>query len=134
MINQRQLNRAFEFALDLAKKYRSHISIITCVSNQIPDDPSFGKIGIKTTKAMKKSAENAISKLESKLKKSDISFKSEILEVASITEALISYAKLHRVDLIVMGSRGLGGFKKLLLGSVTNSVSQHSKCPILIIK
>ncbi len=107
-------NRAFEFALDLAKKYNSSISIVTCVSNQIPDDPSFGKIGIHTTKAMKKSAEKAISKLESKLKELDMSFKSEILEVVFITDALISYAKSHRVDLIVMGSRGLGGFKKII--------------------
>jgi nucleotide-binding universal stress UspA family protein len=33
-----------------------------------------------------------------------------------------------------MGSRGLGGFKKLLLGSVASGVLQHSKCPVLIVK
>jgi hypothetical protein len=35
---------------------------------------------------------------------------------------------------VIMGSRGLGGFKKLLLGSVASGVTQHSKCPVLIVK
>ena len=57
-----------------------------------------------------------------------------MLEVISITDSLVSYAESHDVDLIVIGSRGLGGFKKLLLGSVASGVSQHSKCPVLIVK
>ncbi|MDE1770674.1 MAG: universal stress protein [Thaumarchaeota archaeon] len=126
--------RAFEYALDLAKKYNSSISIVSCVSIQIPTDPYYGTAYIETTKLMKEDAANSLSKLESILKESKIHFKSEVLEVISITESLISYAESHNVDLIVIGSRGLGGFKKLLLGSVASGVSQHSKCPVLIVK
>lgn len=39
----------------------------------------------------------------------------------------------HDHDLIVMGSRGLGGITGLLLGSVTHKVAQHAKCPVTII-
>jgi len=60
--------------------------------------------------------------------------KAEVLVGVSITDELLSYAESHDVDLIVMGSRGLGGFKKMLLGSVASGVSQHSKSPVLIIK
>ena len=126
--------RAFEYALDLAKKYNSSISIVSCVSIQIPTDPYYGVAYIETTKLLREDASKSILKLESVLKESKISFKSEILEVTSITDSLVSYAESHNVDLIVIGSRGLGGFKKLLLGSVASGVSQHSKCPVLIIK
>ncbi|HJW19057.1 MAG TPA: universal stress protein, partial [Candidatus Nitrosotalea sp.] len=75
-----------------------------------------------------------ITDLEVQLKKSNIPYKIEVLEVRSITDSLVSYAESHSIDLIVMGSRGFGGFKKLLLGSVASGVSQHSKCPVLIVK
>lgn len=126
--------RAFEYALDLAKKYNSSISIVSCVSIQIPTDPYYGAAYIETTKLLKEDASKSILKLESILKESKIAFKSDVLEVTSITDSLVAYAESHNADLIVIGSRGLGGFKKLLLGSVASGVSQHAKCPVLIVK
>ena len=127
-------NRAFEYAVDLAKKYNATISIVLCVVIQVPTDPYFGTAYMETTKLLREDAISSISKLEPRLRESNISFKTEVLEVISITESLISYAESHSVDLIAIGSRGLGGFKKLLLGSVASGVSQHSKCPVLIVK
>ena len=36
-------------------------------------------------------------------------------------------------DMIVLGSRGVGGFSLLLMGSVTSQVAHHANCPILIV-
>jgi nucleotide-binding universal stress UspA family protein len=37
-------------------------------------------------------------------------------------------------DLLVLGSRGTGGFARLTMGSVSNQVSQHAHCPVVIVR
>jgi nucleotide-binding universal stress UspA family protein len=37
-------------------------------------------------------------------------------------------------DLIVMGSRGLGGVRRALMGSVSDSVVRHAHCPVLVVR
>lgn len=47
---------------------------------------------------------------------------------------ITKYAEAHNMDLIIIGNRGLGNVKKLFLGSVSNNVVQHAKCPVLVVK
>lgn len=47
-------------------------------------------------------------------------------------DCILDVAKRESVDLIVIGSRGLGGLKEFFLGSVSNGVLHHAPCPVLI--
>jgi nucleotide-binding universal stress UspA family protein len=53
---------------------------------------------------------------------------------SSTAGAIIDYAEEHHIDLIVIGTRGHSGLKKMMLGSVALVVLTHSHCPVLVIK
>ena len=57
----------------------------------------------------------------------------ELLE-GPAAEAILSVAEARHADLIVMGSRGLGGLRGLLLGSVSHKVLQSAHCPVLVVR
>jgi nucleotide-binding universal stress UspA family protein len=49
-------------------------------------------------------------------------------------EVIIEIANEQQADLIVVGSRGLTGIKRFLLGSVSNKVSHHAPCSVMIVR
>lgn len=51
-----------------------------------------------------------------------------------VAEAIISAAKKHKCDMIVMASHGRKGIKRLLLGSETQHVLTHSHIPVLVLR
>ena len=53
---------------------------------------------------------------------------------SSISESLINYIAEEESDLVVAGTRGLGGFKRMLLGSVSSHLVSHSPCPVLVVR
>ena len=58
-----------------------------------------------------------------------------ILEEGHPSHVIVDVAAEKGYDIIVIGSRGLGGLKKLFLGSVSNSVAQEAKnCCVVIVK
>jgi nucleotide-binding universal stress UspA family protein len=50
------------------------------------------------------------------------------------SEAIIDVAETIKADLIVVGSQGMTGAKRFLLGSVPNRIAHHSPCDVLIVK
>ena len=49
----------------------------------------------------------------------------------SVVEELVNAAK--EADMLVVGSRGAGGFSRLLIGSVSSLVTEHATCPVVVI-
>ena len=51
-----------------------------------------------------------------------------------VSDAIISAARKHKCDLIIMASHGRKGVKRLLLGSETHQVLTHSHIPVLVLR
>jgi nucleotide-binding universal stress UspA family protein len=56
------------------------------------------------------------------------------LEFGRPDTAIIDLAEELGAGLIVMGSRGLGGVRRALLGSISDSVVRHAHCPVLVVR
>ena len=57
-----------------------------------------------------------------------------IRATSSIVEEIIDTAARKNIDLIVIGTRGVGGFKKLLQGSVSSGVVIHAECNVMVVR
>jgi len=127
---------AFKIALDIAKKYDSKLSVIHCIEGGEYRGPWYydSRYSEAVRKKQKKIAKVEIDKLVIQAKKANIPIFSDILIADSTVKELVTYAKSKKIDLVVMGSHGRTGLNKLILGSVTNGISQMVHCPILIVK
>jgi len=56
------------------------------------------------------------------------------LRMGQVDLEILPLAEELGADLIVMGSRGLGGVRRALMGSVCDSVVRHAHCPVLVVR
>ncbi|MNR36447.1 Stress response protein NhaX [compost metagenome] len=71
--------------------------------------------------------------VKSRLEAEGLNATVELLQ-GSPAEVILAYAKEHGADVIVIGSRGLGGIREFVLGSVSHNVVQSARIPVLVVK
>lgn len=127
--------RALDVAISLAKKFGSELTVLgiapvqpVFVSATEPWVPA--EVPESEVKAYREVVDQAVARCES----AGISGVTGVCLEGVITDELISHVEQHPTDLLVMGSRGMSTAKRLLLGSVSDAVSHHVRCPVLIVK
>lgn len=71
--------------------------------------------------------------IRERIEKSGVTGQVEMIQ-GPPAEVILEYANQNGSDLIVIGSRGLGGIREFVLGSVSHNVVQHAKIPVLVVK
>ncbi len=120
--------RALDWALDEARPRQADVEVIHAWR------PSFVSVATRADSANRFAAltRNVVA---TALERADASGPPVPVQVkvrtGSGASVLVEAAK--DADLVVVGSRGLGSFKRLLLGSVSSHVAHHASCPVVVI-
>jgi len=128
--------RAFGFALTLAKNYDASISVISIVQEEIKNSWISGTPGREKGMTERSSTrlENKAGLLKLQAEKFDVRFESAVVTSNSVAETLLTIIREYKIDFVVMGSRGKGMHKEMMLGRISTHVALNSSCPVLLIK
>lgn len=124
-------SKAIDQALMIAEQCQGKLTVL-CAFDPVPTyygEPYF-------TQAIEKNtlwADDVIDRAMERIGKPAIQVESTVMQ-GPAAEAILDVAENRGIDLIVVGVRGLGTLRGALLGSVSQKVAQHSKCPVLIAK
>lgn len=124
---------AIEKAVEIAKKFDSKLTLLTVIG---PDIDTSGMNWVRAQE-IHDEEENKIKDRLTKIKdshKNEIDISVRIIHNPSVVDGILSFAEQNKIDLIVMGSHGRSGFKKLVLGSAAVGVVTKASCPVLITK
>ena len=125
--------RALAWAIDLAKALGSEILAVHVAELLTPSALGLGLAPIDLPDDW---VEDLRSRFENEwsapLKQAGVRYRS-IFETGAPAPTLLAIAREQHPDLIVTGSRGLGGFGELLLGSVSHQLVLHAQLPVVVI-
>ena len=134
---------AAQVATDLAKRYGSELVVLHVIAR-----PSYANVPVFTRitppppssydeyyEYAKKIAKGCVDRIVSRAKNQGVNVRWEIREaVPSTVKGITECAETENADLVVVGTRGLEGFRKLLIGSVSSGVIAHAHCPVLVVR
>ena len=122
-----------KYAIALANQINASIIMLHVIT--VPDFPRYLKSIDVYYEEVKKEVENWFDMIADFWQNKNLKIKTKSVTGAfSVVESIVEVADKENADIIVIGSRGRSQFKKLLLGSVTNGVVTHAKCPLLVVK
>jgi nucleotide-binding universal stress UspA family protein len=132
---------AARIANNIAKRFNSEIIFLYVVVS--PSKYEYANLtGLVTPKQIdmiiqnaKEEAKDWFKRIEDMVKEENPNIKLStkvILTGIAVYGEIIQYAEKESIDLIVIGTRGRSGVKKLLLGSTASGVVTYSSCPVLV--
>lgn len=140
--------RASQAAIELAEKLKAELIIVHAIippalyyhaenssGGTVIEPPTHEKEIDLYLEYAKRVGGGIIDPTASEAKRRGITVKVDLPQAStSVVETIVNQATKENADLIIVGTRGLGGFKRLLLGSVSSGVVDHAHCPVLVIR
>jgi nucleotide-binding universal stress UspA family protein len=134
-----QASNAVRAAAEIAQKFGSQIFLVNVFNPTVTPVPFVGLpeamvIAEETLAEYATQVQDTVEKSAAEILSAAGLAYQTIRELGHPIDRIVAAAEREQVDLIVMGSRGLGGWKSYLLGSVSDGVLHHAHCPVLIVR
>ena len=133
--------KAVEFAISMAKIYRAEliaVHVLTSDIGYIYSSPGVESPPLTVKEIILLAGDEAkkwFDEIKEKANKKGIQLKAEyIVAKKSLLNTILEYVEEHNINLVVVGTRGRSGIKKMLLGSIASGLITYSSCPVLVIK
>jgi nucleotide-binding universal stress UspA family protein len=117
-------------AVDIANSTNSELHVITVgpyVRNQ--DDPSLVSLA-----PIAQSAQELLDEEVRRIKAAGGNIVQAHLKMGGAAGEIVNLAEEIRAGLIIVGSRGRGGIRRALMGSISDDVVRHAHCPVLVVR
>ncbi|MGC2429326.1 MAG: universal stress protein [Nitrososphaeraceae archaeon] len=129
--------KAAEYALEIAKSFSAQLYAVTVT--YVPESYHLKQEDVlNQSTEIRGSIEDAktwLEKFNQDSREDSIQLKTELINShRPVDYVILEYAEKNDIDLIVLGTRGRSGFKKLLLGSIASSVVTYAHCPVMVVK
>jgi nucleotide-binding universal stress UspA family protein len=125
---------AFKKALEIAKKFNSKLTLLTVIGSDIDTSGMNLERAQQAFDDDENKAKNFLNQRKDTAQIENVDIYVEIVHNSSVVDGILFFAEKNDIDLIVIGSHGRSGFKKLVLGSVASEVVTKAKCPVLVTK
>ena len=125
--------RALDAALLLSEKLGSNITVIHVMEEFPITHIGSEKLLSEVLEAYKKENQDILSKCSEIATQKGLTIKTVLIQ-GNPASVILDYSKKEKFDLLIMGSRGLGKFKELILGSVSGKIVHHSPCAVMLIR
>jgi nucleotide-binding universal stress UspA family protein len=123
------------YAIGLAKKDKARIIALTAMKLPSLYGWSPAESPYTWQKKYAKERKKWFEAIEKLAKRNNIKIQTEIVEsTKSAQEAIVKYAEEHNIDAIIVGTRGMSGFAKQLLGSTALGVVTYAHCTVIVVK
>jgi nucleotide-binding universal stress UspA family protein len=129
----REAELAARTAADLANKTDSELHVLHVLDLPLEThDPS--SFEPEVWARLERSAQTTLEDVVEKIEASGGEVEGSHLKAGRPEAEIVALAEEIGAGLIVMGSRGLGGVRRALMGSISDSVLRHAHCPVLMVR
>lgn len=128
---------ALKTAIDLTNNTNSELHVVTVGGAEYRHDydiPESGDLLKETFEAIEREAQEILDKQVKKIEEARGTVTEAHLRMGRAAKEIVNLGEEIGVGLIIIGSRGRGGIRRALMGSVSDSVIRHAHCPVLVVR